>query len=99
MTVTLRCIREMDQGEYIGRRNPHRGLRQSPLYADIPDLERYRRWLENLLGYEGSERREVQRLTEIARHGDLVLLVGPNDRHGEVVRDVIEKALVGLTLW
>jgi hypothetical protein len=56
-------------------------------------------WPEGLLAYNGRERREIQRLIEIARRGDLVLLVGSNDRHDEFVRDVIQKALVGLTLW
>ena len=100
--ITVANIRQTKDGEYIGRAMP--GRKGSPLgnpYRLTPGVARwvpiaqYRDWLEFRLESDTPQRREIERLTEIARAGDLVLLCwcAPQSCHGDVVKALIEARL------
>lgn len=108
--ITVANIRHTKQGEYIGRAMPRQGLKASPLGnpyrldeggdRSIP-IAQYKRRLLVLIREDTRERREIDRLTEIARTGNLVLLcwckgpVGSPDIacHGDVIKEIIEGLL------
>lgn len=107
--ITVSRWRKGATGEYIGRAMRFQGLKGSPLGnpyrldegvdRSVP-IERYRRRLLAYLAHDTAEKREIERLTELARQGDLTLLcwckedgVGPSC-HGDVVKAIIEARLL-----
>lgn len=104
MTITVDRWRKGKPGEYIGRTMPRQGLKGSPLGNPYrldegvdrsEPIELYRRRLLAFLKYDTPERAEIERLTELARHGDLVLLCwcAPLSCHGDVIKAIIEQRL------
>lgn len=104
MSITVANIRTTKDGVYIGRRMPRQRLDGSPLanpYKLDPGDTReaiinvYRGWLSKRLSSDTPQEREIERLTELARHGDLVLLCwcAPLSCHGDVVKAIIEERL------
>jgi hypothetical protein len=104
MSIKVDTIRATRDGVYIGRYNSRYGLAASPLgnpYKVTPDvpreklLEQYRAWLDEQLACDTPARREIERLTELARQGDITLLCWctPLSCHGDIVRAVIEARL------
>lgn len=104
MLITVANVRTTKDGVYIGRAMPRQGLKASPLGnpyrldegedRSVP-IEQYRRRLLAFLQHDTAERREIERLTELARAGDLVLLCwcAPLACHGDVVKEIIEQRL------
>jgi len=104
MSITVDRWRKGKDGEYIGRAMPRMGIKASPLGNPyrldegvdraVP-IKQYERRLRVLLQQDTAERREIERLTELARHGDLVLLCwcAPLSCHGDVVKTIIEERL------
>jgi uncharacterized protein DUF4326 len=85
---------------YIGRKMP--GRPASPLAnlykikreSERPEaLNRYRLWLEQQMQSDTPARAEIQRLAEIAKRTDLLLLCwcAPKPCHGDVVKEFIER--------
>lgn len=108
--ITLVATRRGDcTGEHIGRRTSSQP--GSPLAEGGPRrrgrpaavfLEEYRTWLMWLLSFDGPERRELQRLINLARSSDLVLRCSCGDTdacHGQVIKELIERHIAGLGLW
>lgn len=104
MTITVANIRHTKKGVYIGRAMPRQGLKASPLgnpYKLLKDCPRwvpiaqFQEWLEWQMENDSPARREIERLTEMARQGDLVLLCwcAPLSCHGDVVKAEIERRL------
>ena len=100
--ITVANIRHDKNGVYIGRAMPRQGLTGSPLgnpYKLGPGDERaaviarYAEWLDARLEDATSpQAREMARLTDLARAGDLVLLCwcAPETCHGDVIKARIE---------
>jgi uncharacterized protein DUF4326 len=85
---------------YIGRKMP--GRPASPLAnlykikreSERPEaLNRYRLWLEQQMQSDTPARAEIQRLAEIAKRTDLLLLCwcAPKPCHGDVIKEFIER--------
>jgi hypothetical protein len=105
MTITVDRWRKGKPGEYIGRTMPRQGLRGSPLgnpyrLGERDDraavIEMYRQWLTEQLSWSAAPATvEIERLTDLARDGDLVLLCwcAPQSCHGDVIKAIIEERL------
>ena len=102
--ITVANIRQTKSGEYIGRAMPRQRLVGSPLgnpYKLDPGDTReaiinvYAGWLAKRLQDDTPQRREIERLTDLARAGDLVLLCwcAPQSCHGDVIKAEIERRL------
>ena len=95
------------QGVYIGRKNRYYKLPQSPLAnphqitatcARDEAVARFREELPEQLAHNGPERREFERLVNLARQGDLTLLCwcdvdAGQACHGLVIKEFIEERL------
>ena len=102
--ITVANIRTTKIGVYVGRAMPRQRLAGSPLgnpYRLDPGDTReaiinvYAGWLAKRLIDDTPQRREIERLTELARRGDLVLLCwcAPLPCHADVIKELIERAV------
>lgn len=101
--ITVANIRTTKVGEYVGRAMPRQRLAGSALGNPFPvpqfsreeALERFQDWLTHQLQSDTPQRREIERLTELARAGDLVLLCwcAPEPCHADVIKAEIERRL------
>ena len=95
---------------YVGRRNSAHNLKASPLHNPFKVgldgtrdevVERYRIALCSNLqpsaAYGGTVRKEFDRIVELAREGDLVLLCwcAPDKCHADVIKEAIEQRMSG----
>ena len=100
-TITVASKRTGATGEYIGRPSPlGNPFRVKPhgQYERGETIELYRRWLwDKISTGDRDVCIELDRLTYMARHGDLTLLCwcAPKACHGDVIKKCIEWRLEG----
>lgn len=107
--INLRTDALPPGGVYVGRANPRKALRRSPLanpftlkqYTREEALAKYEEWLRWHLSFDGPERAELIRLIDLARIGDVYLACwcAPDSCHADIIRKYIEADLAGLSLF